>query len=90
MGLEETVISDITPKNIFLLITLIVIISFGVYGLIVLPTPYERCLETAEQRRLECISSGVDQIDCSRRSEIEKKSRCYKPTGHDWFRSDTT
>ena len=74
--------SDVTPKNIFLLITLIVIISFGVYGLIVLPTPYERCLETAEQRRLECISSGVDQIDCSRRSEIEKKSRCHKPAGH--------
>ena len=90
MGLEDKMPSDVTPKNIFYLITLIVIISFGVYGLIVLPTPYERCLETAEQRRLECISSGVDQIDCSRRSEIEKKSRCYKPTGHDWFRTDTT
>lgn len=82
--------SEVTPKNIFLLITLIVIISFGVYGLIVLPTPYERCLETAEHRRLECISSGVDQIDCSRRSEIEKKSRCHKPAGHDWFRTDKT
>ena len=82
--------SAVTPKNMFYLITLIVIISFGVYGLIVLPTPYERCLETSEQRRLECTSSGVDQIDCSRRSEIEKKSRCHKPAGHDWFRTDTT
>ena len=82
--------SEVTPKNIFFLITLIVIISFGVYGLIVLPTPYERCVETAEQRRLECISSGEDQVDCSTRSETEKKSRCYKPTGHDWFRTDTT
>jgi hypothetical protein len=90
MGLEEKMTSDVTPKDIFYLITLIVIISFGVYGLIVLPTPYERCLETAEQRRLECISSGADQIDCSRRSVIEKKSRCHKPTGHDWFRTDTT
>ena len=82
--------SDVTPKNIFFLITLIVIISFGVYGLIVLPTPYERCLETAEQRRLECVSSGIDQVDCSTRSETEKKSRCRKPAGYDWFRTDTT
>ena len=82
--------SDVTPKNIFFLITLIVIISFGVYGLIVLPTPYERCLETAVQRRLECVSSGVDQVDYSTRSETEKKSLCHKPAGHDWFRTDTT
>lgn len=74
--------SDVTPKNIFFLITLIVIISFGVYGLIVLPTPYDRCLETAEHRKLECISSGLAQVDCSRQSEIEKKSRCHKPAGH--------
>jgi len=84
------VTSDVTPKNIFFLITLIVIISFGVYGLIVLSTPYERCSETAEQRRLECVSSGIDQVDCSTRSETEKKSRCHKPAGHDWFRTDTT
>jgi hypothetical protein len=82
--------SDVTPKNIFFLITLIVIISFGAYGLIVLPTPYERCLETAEHRKLECISSGLDQVDCLRQSEIEKKSRCRKPAGYDWFRTDTT
>ena len=90
MGLEEKMTSDVTPKDIFYLITLIVIISFGVYGLTVLPTPYERCVETAEQRRLECMSSGVDQIDCLRQYEIEKKARCYKPTGHDWFRTDIT
>ena len=90
MALEEKMPSDVTPKNIFYLITLIVIISFGVYGLIVLPTPYERCLETAEQRRLECMSSGVDRIDCSRQYEIEKKGRCPKPAGHDWFRTDIT
>lgn len=82
--------SDVTPKDIFYLITLIVIISFGVYGLTVLPTPYERCVETAEQRRLDCMSSGVDRIDCSRQYESEKKARCYKPTGHDWFRTDIT
>ena len=74
-----------TPNNIFFLITLIVIIASSVYGLAVLPTPYERCLDIGEQRRLECGSSGVDQIDCSRRSEIEKKSRCHKPAGHDLF-----
>jgi hypothetical protein len=74
--------SDVTPQNIFFLITLIVIISFGVYGLIVLPTPYERCLETAEYRKLECISSGLAQVDCSRQSEIEKKSRCHELDGH--------
>ena len=77
--------SEMTPKNIFFLITLIVIIASAVYGLAVLPTPYERCLDTAEQRRLECASSGVEQMDCSRRSEIEKKSRCHKPAGHDLF-----
>ena len=86
--------SDVTPKNIFYLITLIVIISFAVYGLTVLPTPYERCVETveqsAEQRRLECMSSVVDRIDCSRQYEIEKKGRCPKPAGHDWFRTDIT
>ena len=74
--------SDVTPKNIFFLITLIVIISFGVYGLNVLPTPYDRCLETAEHRKLECISSGLAQVDCSRQSEIEKKSRCHELDGH--------
>ena len=77
--------SEMTPKNIFFLITLIVIIASAVYGLAVLPTPYERCLDTAEQRRLECTSSGLDQVDCFRRSEIEKKSRCHKPAGHDLF-----
>ena len=77
--------SEMTPKNIFFLITLIVIIASAVYGLAVLPTPYERCLDTAEQRRLECASSGLDQVDCFRRSEIEKKSRCHKPDGHDLF-----
>mgnify|MGYP000500430840 CR=1 FL=1 len=86
--------SDVTPKNIFYLITLIVIISFAVYGLTVLPTPYERCVETveqsAEQRRLECMSSVVDRIECSRQYEIEKKGRCPKPAGHDWFRTDIT
>ena len=82
--------SDVTPKNIFYLITLIVIISFAVYGLTVLPTPFERCVETLEQRRLECMSSGVNRIDCSRQYEIEKKGRCPKPAGHDWFRTDTT
>jgi hypothetical protein len=76
------VTSEMTPKNIFFLITLIVIIASAVYGLAVLPTPYERCLDTAEQRRLECASSGLDQVDCSRISEIEKKSRCHKPAGH--------
>ena len=94
MGLEETVTSDITPKNIFFLIILIVIISFSIYGLAVLPTPYERCVETveqsAEQRRLECMSSGVDRIDCRRQYEIEKKGRCFKPPGHDLFKTDTT
>ena len=74
--------SDVTPKNIFFLITFIVIISFGVYGLIVLPTPYDRCLETAEHRKLECVSSGLAQVDCSRQSEIEKKSRCHELDGH--------
>ena len=90
MGLEEEMTSDITPKNIFFLVTLILIIGFGIYGLAVLPTPYEKCLDTAEQRRLECISSGIDPLDCSKKSEIEKKSRCHKPAGHDLFKTDIT
>ena len=85
MGLDERMTSDVTPKNIFYLITLIVIISFAVYGLTVLPTPDERCVETAEQRILECMSSEVDRTDCSIQYDIEKKARCSQRAGYNLF-----
>lgn len=68
--------SEITLKDMLILITLIAIIAIAGYGLSVLPTSKENCEASAERRKLECIASGQAVAECHSQYELEKSNRC--------------